>query len=38
MNVQPNVHTGLTPPPCILVLRYHEQRIDLAKRMQPGAP
>ncbi len=24
--------------PCILVLRYHEQRIDLAKRMQPGAP
>ena len=37
MNVQPNVHTGLIPP-CILVLRYHEQRIDLAKRMQPGAP
>lgn len=25
-------------PACILVLRYHEQRIDLAKRMQPGAP
>lgn len=24
--------------PCILVLCYHEQRIDLAKRMQPGAP
>ncbi|MEF8560337.1 hypothetical protein U9872_25100 [Escherichia coli] len=29
---------SVEPTPCILVLRYHEQRIDLAKRMQPGAP
>ncbi len=33
-----NFVTGKTVTPCILVLRYHEQRIDLAKRMQPGAP